>query len=155
MASSSSSSSVPPTTPATAPPPSSTTTNSSSNNDSVTLFRELELAYAALMSNLTSSSAEGGSDANATSNETEKIQHLLSVARRMENFFLERRTLLHSHKPELILKDETMELRKELQAKDELLRRHFDKLNHWQALLQDMQVLKSFLGTLVSIMSTS
>ncbi len=68
-----------------------------------------------------------------------KILHFMNLARRLENFFLERRVLLHSHKPELVLKDDTMELKKELQAKDELLRRHFDKLSQWQALLQDMQ----------------
>ena len=67
-----------------------------------------------------------------------KILHFMELARSLENFFLERRLLLHSHKPELVLKDDTMELKKELQAKDELLRRHFDKLSQWQALLQDM-----------------
>ncbi len=71
--------------------------------------------------------------------EEEKIQRFMDLARGLENFFLERRVLLHTHKPDSILKDDTMELRKELQAKDELLRRHFDKLSQWQALLSDMQ----------------
>ena len=61
------------------------------------------------------------------------------LARQLEMFFLQKRFLVHAHKPELILKEDSTDLRAELQKKDELIRRHYEKLSQWQALLQDMQ----------------
>lgn len=71
---------------------------------------------------------------------SQKFQNRFTdLARQLEMFFLQKRFLLHAHKPELILKDDCTDLRAELQKKDELLRKHYDKLAQWQALLQDVQ----------------
>ena len=45
--------------------------------------------------------------------------------------------LIHNYKPELILKEDSNELKQELIKKEDLIRRHYDKLGQWQALLQD------------------
>lgn len=42
-------------------------------------------------------------------------------------------------KPELIVKEDISELRLELARKDELIRRHYDKIAVWQNLLADLQ----------------
>ena len=61
------------------------------------------------------------------------------LARQIETFFIQKRFLVYAHKPELILREDSSELRAELQRKDELIRRHYEKMAHWQALLQDMK----------------
>lgn len=52
-------------------------------------------------------------------------------------------------KPELLVKEDNNELKCELQRKDELLRRHCDKIGQWQNLLADLQV--KVLGTLFTL----
>lgn len=54
----------------------------------------------------------------------------------MEAFFLQKRFLLLNMKPDLMLKEENFDLRQEIQRKDELLRKHFDKIDTWKHLLQ-------------------
>ena len=49
------------------------------------------------------------------------------------------RFLLYSHKPEMILKEDSDEMKRELLRKDELIKKHYEKLGDWQSLLQDMQ----------------
>ena len=39
----------------------------------------------------------------------------------------------------MILKEESEEMKREILRKDELIKRHYEKLGDWQALLQDMQ----------------
>ena len=46
---------------------------------------------------------------------------------------------MYSHKPEMILKEDSDEMKRELLRKDELIKKHYEKLGDWQALLQDMQ----------------
>lgn len=59
----------------------------------------------------------------------------------MEAFFLQKRFFLLNMKPDLMLKEENFDLRQEIQRKDELLRKHFDKIDSWKhlLLLQDQQ----------------
>lgn len=64
----------------------------------------------------------------------------IDLARQMEAFFLQKRFLLSALKPETVVKEDINELRLELARKDELLRRHYDKIAVWQNLLADMQV---------------
>lgn len=54
----------------------------------------------------------------------------------MEAFFLQKRFLLLNIKPDLALKEENFDLKQEIQRKDELLRKHFDKIDAWRNLLQ-------------------
>ncbi|XP_022836280.1 mediator of RNA polymerase II transcription subunit 28 [Spodoptera litura] len=42
-------------------------------------------------------------------------------------------------RPELLVKEDNNELKCELQRKEELLRRHYDKISQWQNLLADLQ----------------
>lgn len=65
--------------------------------------------------------------------------YFIDLARQIETFFIQKRFLVYSHKPELILREDSSELRAEIQRKDELIRRHYDKMAHWQSLLQDMK----------------
>jgi len=64
-----------------------------------------------------------------------KILKMSEVARKLETFFCQKRLLLHSHEPEYNLSDENQELKREILRKDELIRRHSDKLSQWQAML--------------------
>ncbi|XP_068211153.1 uncharacterized transmembrane protein DDB_G0289901-like [Palaemon carinicauda] len=66
-------------------------------------------------------------------------QKFLDIARQLEAFFLQKRYLLSIQKPELILMEDILEMRSELSRKDELLKRHADKLGEWQNLLSSMQ----------------
>lgn len=52
-------------------------------------------------------------------------------------FFLQKRFLLSNMKPDLLLKEENFDLKQEIQRKDELIRRHYEKIDQWKVLLQD------------------
>ncbi|GBP32712.1 Mediator of RNA polymerase II transcription subunit 28 [Eumeta japonica] len=99
-----------------------------------------------------------------------EVERFIDLARQMEAFFLQKRIsgylehslegadeqshatpikakawrcilfLLSAMKPELLVKEDNNELKCELQRKDELLRRHYDKIGQWQNLLADLQV---------------
>ena len=62
------------------------------------------------------------------------------MARQLETFFLQKRFLIYNHKPEMILKEDTGELKAELVRKDELIRKHYEKLGKWKEMLADAQV---------------
>ncbi|XP_053622971.1 lysine-specific demethylase 4C-like [Plodia interpunctella] len=68
-----------------------------------------------------------------------EVERFIDLARQMEAFFLQKRFLLSAMKPELLVKEDNNELKCELQRKDELLRRHYDKIGQWQNLLADLQ----------------
>ena len=55
----------------------------------------------------------------------------------MEAFFLQKRFLLSSLKPELLLKEENLDLRHEISRKDELIKKHYEKVEQWKNLLAD------------------
>lgn len=63
----------------------------------------------------------------------------IDLARQMEAFFLQKRFLLSALKPEMIVKEDINEYRLELARKDELLKRHYEKIAIWQTLLADLQ----------------
>ena len=50
---------------------------------------------------------------------------------------------MYSHKPEMILKEDSDEMKREILRKDELIKKHYEKLGDWQSLLQDMQASSS------------
>ncbi|OWR54809.1 KDM4 protein [Danaus plexippus plexippus] len=68
-----------------------------------------------------------------------EVERFIDLARLMEAFFLQKRFLLSAMKPELLVKEDNNELKCELQRKEELLRRHSDKISQWQNLLADLQ----------------
>jgi len=71
--------------------------------------------------------------------EVEHTMHrFIDLARQMEAFFLQKRFLLSAFKPEMNVKEDINELRQELVRKDELLKRHYEKITVWQNLLGDL-----------------
>lgn len=62
----------------------------------------------------------------------------------MEAFFLQKRFLLSSLKPELLVKEDNQDLRIEIQRKDELIRKHYEKIDQWKGLLADQQTVSWF-----------
>ncbi|TGZ37825.1 Mediator of RNA polymerase II transcription subunit 28 [Temnothorax longispinosus] len=63
----------------------------------------------------------------------------IDLARQMEAFFLQKRFLLSALKPELCVKEEIQDLRSELARKEDLIRRHNEKIAVWQNMLSDLQ----------------
>lgn len=66
------------------------------------------------------------------------MHRFIDLARQMEAFFLQKRFLLSAFKPEMNVKEDINELRQELVRKDELLKRHYEKITVWQNLLGDL-----------------
>ncbi|KAL6446423.1 hypothetical protein ACFW04_001180 [Cataglyphis niger] len=63
----------------------------------------------------------------------------IDLARQMEAFFLQKRFLLSALKPEMVVKEDIQELRMELARKEELIKRHNEKIVVWQNMLSDLQ----------------
>uniref|UniRef100_T1IIE0 Mediator of RNA polymerase II transcription subunit 28 n=2 Tax=Strigamia maritima TaxID=126957 RepID=T1IIE0_STRMM len=61
------------------------------------------------------------------------------MARHMECFFLQKRLLLSAQKPEQILREDINELKLELTRKEQLIQKHYEKIQYWQGLLSDLQ----------------
>ena len=79
-------------------------------------------------------------DKEEVKGEVEQVTlRFIDLARQVEAFFLQRRFLLSALKPELVLKEDISDLRNELMRKEELIKRHYDKIAIWQNLLADLQ----------------
>jgi mediator of RNA polymerase II transcription subunit 28 len=63
----------------------------------------------------------------------------IDLARQTEAFFLQKRFLLSALKPEFLLKEENSELKLEITRKEELIRKHYDKIETWKSMLTDPQ----------------
>ena len=61
----------------------------------------------------------------------------IDLARQMETFFLQKRFLLSSSKPELLLKEENVDLRHEIARKEELIKKHLAKIAKWKEYIAD------------------
>lgn len=57
----------------------------------------------------------------------------------MESFFIQKRFLLSALKPELMLKEENLDLRYEINRKDDLIRKHYERIDHWKNMLSEQQ----------------
>lgn len=68
----------------------------------------------------------------------------IDLARQMEAFFLQKRFLLSSLKPELLVKEDNQDLKIEIQRKEELIRKHYDKIDQWKSLLADQPTVSWF-----------
>lgn len=112
--------------------------SSGANNNS--LIAQFERAYAETMVSLTQESAMHDKTPETVKEDIDaKITQFTDLARQMETFFLQKQLLLYAHKPELHLKDESTELRQEIARKDELIRKHNERLAQWLKMLQDLQ----------------
>lgn len=104
------------------------------------LLAEFEEAFKETMSTLTQEDTMFDRSPETLQHELEnKVLRFTEIARQLETFFSQKRFLLYSHKPEMILKEDSDEMKRELLRKDELIKKHYEKLGDWQALLQDMQ----------------
>lgn len=65
----------------------------------------------------------------------------IDLARQMETFFLQKRFLLSSSKPELLLKEENVDLRHEITRKDDLIKKHLQKIGKWKEYLADISAV--------------
>ncbi|XP_018328389.1 mediator of RNA polymerase II transcription subunit 28 [Agrilus planipennis] len=109
-------------------------------NGSGNLVDEFEEAFQHCLNVLTKEEAIGSTDKDDIRTEVEQTTlRFIDLARQMEAFFLQKRFLLSALKPEMVVKEDINELRLELARKDELLKRHYDKIIVWQNLLGDLQ----------------
>ncbi|CAH0756928.1 unnamed protein product [Diatraea saccharalis] len=106
------------------------------SNGSGNLVEEFEESFQACLNVLTKQEAAPSVEKEEVKVEVERF---IDLARQMEAFFLQKRFLLSAMKPELLVKEDNNELKCELQRKEELLRRHYDKIGQWQNLLADLQ----------------
>lgn len=65
----------------------------------------------------------------------------IDLARQMETFFLQKRFLLSASKPELLLKEENVDLKHEIARKDELIKKHLQKIGKWKEYLADITAI--------------
>lgn len=71
--------------------------------------------------------------------EVNQLTHrFIDSARQVEAFFLQKRFLLSALKPELIVKEDVTDLKVEIVRKEELIRKHYEKILVWQNLLAEM-----------------
>lgn len=61
----------------------------------------------------------------------------LDTSRQLESFFIQKRAILIDQKPELILVEEINELKNEINRKDVLLTKYYDRLDKWTATLNE------------------
>ncbi|XP_015600892.1 mediator of RNA polymerase II transcription subunit 28 [Cephus cinctus] len=79
-------------------------------------------------------------DKDEARGEVEQVTlRFIDLARQVEAFFLQKRFLLSALKPELVVKEDISDLKLELARKEELIKRHYDKIAVWQNLLADLQ----------------
>ncbi|XP_059607414.1 mediator of RNA polymerase II transcription subunit 28 isoform X2 [Phlebotomus argentipes] len=116
----------------------------SSSNGNGNLLDEFEESFQACLHALAKDEPTTEIDKEALKLEVDQTtMKFIHLARQMEAFFLQKRFLLSALKPELVLKEENLDLRYEIQRKDELIRKHYEKIDQWKALLMDQQPIPS------------
>lgn len=104
------------------------------------LIDELEASFQNCISSVTSQEYFNSQDTDDIKTGAEQtFQKFIDVCRQTEAFFLNKRLILSKQKPEQVIKDETEDLRAELERKDILIRRNQEKLQQYQALLNSIQ----------------
>ncbi|KAI9580079.1 mediator of RNA polymerase II transcription subunit 28 [Glossina fuscipes] len=112
----------------------------SSSNVNSNLMDEFEEAFQNCLLSLTKLEANTGSTKEEIEFEAQKtIDRFIDVARQMEAFFLQKRFLVSTLKPDQLIKDENHDLRIEIQRKEALLNKHYSRLEEWKACLSDIQ----------------
>ncbi|XP_055547544.1 mediator of RNA polymerase II transcription subunit 28 [Wyeomyia smithii] len=112
----------------------------SSSNVNGNIVDELEEAFQSCIHALTKEESATGVDKDEIKLEVDQTTlKFIDLARQMETFFLQKRFLLSALKPDLLLKEENFDLKQEIARKDELIRKHYDKIESWKNLLSDQQ----------------
>ncbi|KAK3095278.1 hypothetical protein FSP39_012642 [Pinctada imbricata] len=110
-----------------------------SNGSGTHLVDDLEAAFQNCLSGLTSQEHFNVQDVDEIKAGTDQtVLKFLEIARQTEVLFLHKRLILSKQKPEQLMKDETDDLRAELERKDLLIKRHQEKLQQWQAKLKQV-----------------
>ena len=111
------------------------------SNDNGNLVQEFEESFQKCLTSLTEEDDLFNRDPDDINKDIdEKISQFTDVARQLETFFLQKRFMIYNHKPEMILKEDTGELKVELGRKDELIRKHYEKLGKWKEMLAEAQM---------------
>lgn len=112
----------------------------SSSNVNGNLVDELEEAFQSCIHALTKEESATGVDKDEIKLEVDQTTlKFIDLARQMEAFFLQKRFLLSALKPDLLLKEENFDLKQEIARKDELIKKHYEKIESWKNLLSDQQ----------------
>lgn len=113
---------------------------SSTSNDNSNLMDEFEEAFQSCLLSLTKQEPNTGTNKEEIELEVQKTTNrFIDVARQMEAFFLQKRFLVSTLKPDMLIKDENQDLRIEIQRKETLLNKHYNRLEEWKACLSDIQ----------------
>ncbi|XP_037032982.1 mediator of RNA polymerase II transcription subunit 28 isoform X3 [Bradysia coprophila] len=112
----------------------------SSSNGNGNLVDEFEESFQACIHALTKQESATGIDKDEINLEVDQTTiKFVDLARQMEAFFIQKRFLLSALKPELVLKEENFDLKYEMTRKDDLIKRHYEKIEQWKNLLTDLQ----------------
>ena len=85
------------------------------SNDNGSLVQEFEESFQKCLTALTEEDDLYNRDPEDINKDIdEKISQFTDVARQLETFFLQKRFMIYNHKPEMILKEDTGELKVEL-----------------------------------------
>ncbi|ALC47121.1 MED28 [Drosophila busckii] len=104
------------------------------------LMDEFEEAFQACLLSLTKQEPNSGTNKEEIELEVQKTTNrFIDVARQMEAFFLQKRFLVSTLKPYMLIKDENQDLSIEIQRKEALLQKHYNRLEEWKAGLADNQ----------------
>jgi len=68
----------------------------------------------------------------------QNVSKFIEVAKQLETFFLQRRLQLSVIKPDQLVKEDSSELKLEITRKDELIKKHYEKINVWLSMLADL-----------------
>ncbi|TDG48817.1 hypothetical protein AWZ03_004720 [Drosophila navojoa] len=109
-------------------------------NGSGNLMDEFEEAFQSCLLSLTKQEPNSGTNKEEIELEVQKTTNrFIDVARQMEAFFLQKRFLVSTLKPYMLIKDENQDLSIEIQRKETLLQKHYNRLEEWKACLSDIQ----------------
>ncbi|XP_034234170.1 mediator of RNA polymerase II transcription subunit 28-like isoform X2 [Thrips palmi] len=114
------------------------------SNGNGNLVDEFEEAFQACLNILTKDDSITSMDKDEIRAEVDQtISRVIDLARQTESYFLQKRFLLSALKPEFIVKEDITDLKTELLRKDELIKKHYEKINQWQNLLVDLRSAQS------------
>lgn len=109
------------------------------------LFDEFEEAFQNCIHSLSKEETTTGEDISEIKQEVDHATlRFVDLGRQMEYFFLQKRFIMAHTRPDLVLKEEIQDLRQEIARKDDLIKRHFEKIEQWKALLNDQPAPTSF-----------
>ncbi|XP_031632556.1 mediator of RNA polymerase II transcription subunit 28 isoform X1 [Contarinia nasturtii] len=112
----------------------------SSTNGTGNLVDEFEESFQECVHALTKQEASTGVEKDEIGMEVDlTTMKFIDLARQMEAFFIQKRFLLSALKPQLVLKEENVDLRWEINRKDEMIKKHYESIERWKNMLSDTQ----------------